>query len=283
MCPVYRPAGALDRQRRALGAADVRYAGDALWWLAGPAAWLDMGRTLALDVSEARVLWAVALGLFSVLMYWRGRFRARVSEIGEKAVKGSCYRFLPTLETVVLTALVAAAWPGLMYYLGWRLNAAADASELCRAVGEALVETSQVFLALELLRNVCCRRGLGESHFGWSPAALRLLRQNIRWFSLPVLTLMLVAVAMAWQENDRWDAALGRMCFVAALVCFALVLHRTIRPGNAVFQAIIAARRGGFWNASATFGIRSACSRRRRWPSWRPWAITTRPGNSPSD
>ena len=43
------------------------------------------------------------------------------------------------------------------------------------------------------------------------PSALKLLRQNIRWFSLPALLLMCVAVTMAWQENDRWDASLGRI------------------------------------------------------------------------
>ena len=141
---------------------------------------------------------------------------------------------------------MAAAWPGLMWYLGWRLTAAADASELCKAVGAGLTETARVFLALELLRHICCHRGLGESHFGWPAAALKLLRQNIRWFSLPVLPLMCVAVAMAWQENDRWDASLGRICFIAALLCFSLALHRVLRPASVVFQAMIAARRGGW-------------------------------------
>ncbi len=113
-------------------------------------------------------------------------------------------------------------------------------------MGAGLTETARVFLALELLRHICCHRGLGESHFGWSAAALKLLRQNIRWFSLPALPLMCVAVAMAWQENDRWDASLGRMCFVAALLCFSLALHRVLRPRSVVFQAMIAARRGGW-------------------------------------
>ncbi len=229
-----------------LGAADVHSIGNALWWLAGPNAWLDIGRTLLADAMRNPAIPALALSLFLLLIYWRLRFRVRIEEIGQQVVRGSCYRFLPTLETLVLTALVAAGWPGLMWYFGWRLTAAADASELCKAVGTGLAETARVFLALELLRHICCHRGLGESHFGWSAPAMRLLRQNIRWFGLPVLPLMCVAVAMAWQENDRWDAALGRMCFVAALLCFSLVLHRILRPTRVVFQAMIASRRGGW-------------------------------------
>ena len=57
---------------------------------------------------------------------------------------------------------------------------------------------------------------------------------------------MCVAVTMAWQENDRWDASLGRVCFIAALLCFSLALHRVLRPRSVVFQAMIAARRGGW-------------------------------------
>ena len=181
-----------------------------------------------------------------LLIYWRLRFRARIQEIGQQAARGSCCRFLPTLEATLLTALVAVAWPGLMWYFGWRLTAAADASELCKALGAGLTETARVFLALELLRHTCGHRGLGESHFGWPASALKLLRQNIRLFILPALGLMCVAVAMAWQENDRWDASLGRMCFIAALLCFSLVLHRVLRPASVVFQAMIAARRGGW-------------------------------------
>jgi len=224
-------------------------------------------------------LTALAIGVFLVLLYWRMRFRARVQEIGEKAARGSCYRFLPTLETTVLTALAAVAWPGLTAYVGWRLMAAGDASDLCRALGTGLSLTARAFLALELLRSTCCPRGLGESHFGWSPSALKLLRQNIRWFSLPVLLLMCVTVTMAWQENDRWDTSLGRMCFIAALLCFALVLHRILRPTSVVFQAMIASRRGGWLERFRYVWYPLCMLTPRRWPFWRRSATTIPLGN----
>ena len=52
-----------------------------------------------------------------------------------------------------------------MWYVGWRLTAAADASDLCKARGHGLTETARVFLALELLRHTCCRRGTGRGAF----------------------------------------------------------------------------------------------------------------------
>ncbi len=232
-----------------LGSADLRRATDAFWWLMGPAAWFDIGRTLSLDSGRdwTRLLFSLPVSAtFLLLFYWRRRFRIRMQQIGEKAARGSCYRFLPTLETTLLTALVAVGWPGLMYYLGWRLTAAAEASDLCRALGEGLIATARVFFALQLLLHTCGRQGLAESHFGWSAAALKLLRHDIRWFSLPALPLMCVAVTMAWQENDHWDTSLGRICFITALLFFALALQRILRPARVVFQAMVAARRGGW-------------------------------------
>jgi potassium efflux system protein len=232
-----------------LSSADLRSATDASWWLLGPGAWLDISRTLALDAVHnlTRLLLSLLAGVgFLLLIYWRRRFRLRIQQCGEKASRKSCYRFLPTLETALLTGLVAVGWPGLMYYLGWRLTAAADASDLCRAVGEGLIETARVFFALQLLMHGCGRQGLAESHFGWSAPALKLLRQNTRWFSLPALPLMCVAIIMAWQENDQWDTSLGRICFIAALLVFALAVQRILRPASTVCQAMVAARRGGW-------------------------------------
>jgi potassium-dependent mechanosensitive channel len=229
-----------------LSVADVASANGALWWLASPAAWLDLGRTLANDAGRNPILSALAFLVFLVLLYWRLRLPYRIQEIGEKAVRASCYRFPPTLETTLLTVLAALVWPGLAWYVGWRLTVVAEASDLCRALGPGLTQTARVFLALELLRQICCPRGLGEAHFGWSASATKVLRHNLRWFALPALLLMCVAVTMAWQENDAWDASLGRTCFIAALLCFSWALHRVLRPGGAVFQAMVAPRSGGW-------------------------------------
>lgn len=230
-----------------LGSGDVRNTVEAAWWLAGPEAWYDLGRTLLADAEKNPALLILAIAVFMALIYGRPRFSARLVEIGEKTSRGSCYLFLPTLEAFVLTVLTAIVWPGVTWYIGFRLTNAADASELCKAWGPGLTETARVFLALNLLFHVCGPRGLAESHFGWQVSALKLIRHNVRWLCMPVmLPLMGVAVAMAWQYNDHWDAALGRICFTTAMFCFAWVLHRVLRPTSVVFQAMTASRRGGW-------------------------------------
>ena len=229
-----------------LSLADIRPGNEALWWLIGPKAWLDIGQTLLNDATSNPATSVLALLGFLLLFVWRIRVPAMIQEIGDKAAKGNCCRFVPTLETAVLTTVAAVAWPALMCYVGWRLTVTAGSPDLCRWLGHGLTETARVFFALELLRRICCHRGLGESHFGWSPAALKVLRANLRWFSTPALLLMGVAVTLAWKERASWDASLGRVSFMAALLCFSLALHRVLRPRGPVFQAMIVARRGGW-------------------------------------
>jgi potassium-dependent mechanosensitive channel len=228
-----------------LSLTDVRSGNEALWWLIGPKAWLDIGHTLLADVTNNLAVTVVAILGFLLLFAWRLRVPAAIQEISEKAQRGNCYRFLPTVEAALLTTVAAVAWPAVMLYVGWRLTVAGS-PDLCQWLGHGLTETARVFFALELLRRICCPRGLGESHFGWAPSALKLLRANLRWFSLPGLLLMCVTVTFAWKEDPRWDASLGRACFIVALFGFSFALHRVLRPGSAVFQAMIVERRAGW-------------------------------------
>ncbi|MEN6405437.1 MAG: mechanosensitive ion channel domain-containing protein [Thermoguttaceae bacterium] len=229
-----------------IGWTDLRNAGDAFWWLAGPAAWLDLSRTLTADASRNKTLTVLAMGLFFALFYLRMRFHARIQEDGQQAARATCCRLWPTLETTLLTFLVSALWPGILYYVAWRLASVPDASDLCRSLSEGVYSIARVYLALELLRCTCGVGGLGEAHFGWPSSATRLIRANIRWFITPALVLMCVAVTMAWQPKPEWDTSLGRIAFIAALLCFSLALYRILRPAGVVFQAMIANRRGGW-------------------------------------
>ncbi len=229
-----------------LRTSDVRCAGDALWWLAEPPSWLAAGRTLIGDVKLNPDLWIVVAGVLAALVYWRRRLRARIAVIGEKAARSNCYRFLPTVEAFLLTLLVAGAWPALLGYVGWRLSAADDAPEVCQAAGAGLIAAAGVYLLLELFRHTCAAKGLAEAHFGWPAAAQKTLRRNVGWLSLPALLLVFVAATMGSQANAHWDRSLGRIAFMAALLCGALFARQVLRPAGGVFQAMVAARRGGW-------------------------------------
>lgn len=215
-------------------------------WLAGPREWLDAGRTLYDDAWKQPILWIATMLVLLVLFFTRRRIRARIVETGEQAARGRCYQFLPTVETVALTVFSAVAWPGIVFWIGWRLIASDTADDFAKAVGAGLVIVSGVFFAQRLLRRMSCAKGLGEAHFGWSTSSLKLLRRNLRWLTLVVLPLTFGAVVMGSQGNVMWDNSLGRICFVAALAAFALFTQRVLRPTGSVFQSLITYRQNGW-------------------------------------
>jgi potassium efflux system protein len=229
-----------------LGAGDVRYAADAVWWLAGPDAWREVGLSLSNDAARSPALPVAALCVFAPLIFSRPRLRHRLRRIGQQAVGSGCCRFQPTLEVLLLTGLIAVVWPALAGYAAWRLSAALDASQWCKAVGAGLAATAGIGLLLQVLRQVCQPEGLGEAHFGWPAASVKVLRQYVAGFSVPILPLVFLAVTMAAQENDRWDGTLGRMSFIAAMLLFSLFLQRILRPSGGVFQAVLQWRGGGW-------------------------------------
>jgi len=229
-----------------LNVADAAASGKAFAWLAGPRDWLDVGRTLADDAWAQPAAWIAAFLVLLTLFFTRRRIRERIVETGEIAARGSCNRFLPTIETVALTVLSSTFWPGIVFWIGWRLSSTDAAGDFSKAIGAGLVIVSGVFFVQRLLWRTCCGKGLGEAHFGWSPSSLKLIRQNLRWLTIAVLPLAFVAVVLGNQGRVDWDNSLGRIGFVGALAAFALFTQRILRTTGGVFQAIITHRQNGW-------------------------------------
>jgi potassium efflux system protein len=157
-----------------------------------------------------------------------------------------CYRMTPTLLAILLTGAIAALWPGLIAYFSWRLDSAAEATELCKAFAAGLAAAARVYLVLELLRAIGRPKGLGEAHLGWPGESLIVLRRNIKWLSAAAVPLVFVVAALHTQDNESWNDSLGRICCVVSLLIFALFVERMLRPSGGVFRDFLAARRGGW-------------------------------------
>jgi len=234
------------RSTPAYGPGELRHAAMALAWLGDPESWSLFARSLLVDCWRNPHLLAIALVLFAPLVYGRGRLRRKITEIGGAAERATCCRFFPTVRVLCLTVLLAIAWPGVLWYLAWRLNVAADASEFSKSVAAALVGTAGAYLGLELLRYLCREDGLAQAHFDWPGSSLRVVRMYARWATLLVLPLIFIALVMDSQGNERWTGALGRLSFAAALVVCSLFAWRALRANGGVYQAVLTARQRGW-------------------------------------
>ncbi len=229
-----------------LGLADLRHAGDALWWLTRPEAWRELAESLAADARHNPAPLLLALAVFAPLIWFRRRLSGKILAIGEQVARANCCHFRPTLHTVLLTLLAAVVVPGLLWYVSWRLAADLDASPWCKSIGSGLAAMAQVYLVLELIRQVCHPKGLGGAHFQWHAAGLSILRAQVKWLLAAAMPLTFLIAAMDAQDNERWRESLGRLSFVVAALLFSLFLMRALRPAGSVFAAVLASRRGGW-------------------------------------
>jgi potassium-dependent mechanosensitive channel len=229
-----------------LSATDVSHAGHVLWKIAGPDAFWEITRAMAVDFLQNPPVYLLAISVFGTLIFCRRRMRNKIQRIGEVAAAANCYRLAPTVEALFFTLLIAAIWPGLLACLAWRMIVPLDASVFCKAVGAGLAATALIFFVLELLRNTCRPKGLGEAHLGWPSHNLQLLRRHLKWLNVVSLPLVFIVSTLHAREIERWNDSLGRLCFIAVMLASAVFLQRILRPDEGVFQQYLMSRRGGW-------------------------------------
>jgi potassium efflux system protein len=228
--------------------ADVRHGADALAWLVQPGSWLSAAGALLDEVFTRPIPALLALLVFGTLFWFRHRLRKRIAELAEEAQRTTCTRFGLTPLALALTLLLVASWPGLLCYLGWQLETIRSGSPFVAAIAQGLMALGCIYLPLEFLRQVARKCGLAEAHFGWSERGCRVLRQQLQYLIGLGLPLVLFAATLAAQANERWNNALGRAAFVAAMLLLTVFLSVVLRPTGGLLQGVMAYRRAGWFD-----------------------------------
>ena len=130
--------------------------------------------------------------------------------------------------------------------MAWRLNASANGSEFARAVAQALLAVSWVYFPLELLRRVCRRHGLADSHFDWSQSAIGVLRANLRWTMFAGLAVVFVTTLLYFSNPEHGSDAVERLFFMLGTIILAIILRRILRPDQGVLREFLAANPGSW-------------------------------------
>lgn len=219
-------------------------AGRALRWLFQPDGWQSVVLLLLVDGGESVVPTLLAIVTLLPLLVFHRRFRHKVRELGELAEKSNCRVFVPTLEALFLTLGLSAFGPVILWFIGWRLSEAPDSGDFVRAVSFGLRWTAGVYLPLEILRQICSRKGLGEAHFGWPHHSVRTVRLQLRWLMLLGLPLTFVAATIQAVENNGWQDSLGRLACMLALLLVAVFLQRVPRANGGIFREAATRDRG---------------------------------------
>lgn len=202
-------------------------------WLTDRPSWQKVVDALKMNLNREPLPYAIMLAALILWLGFRRPLLGRLQLVGNTASDESCRDVLPTLQAVALTILLAAAIPGLLRFLGARLDHCASTSRFVHAVAVGLLRASTFAAPLALLRVVVCRGGLAERHFDWSTFTLLRFRRHLAWF-LPVgiLLIGLIGMVEASADEQRLDA-LGRVAYLAFAACLSFFCHRAFpRPSS---------------------------------------------------
>jgi potassium efflux system protein len=202
---------------------------DAILWAVNPYKWYQVLRSLGMDTIYNSSLNGLVILIFVVLLFFKRRIRLRLVATGDLVEKNEKEPFLPTMQAVVYTALMAIVWPLILWFIGWRLEMT-KSNEFIRAVAQGFHYASLILLTLEIIRQVLLTGGLAEKHFRWDLAALHAIRANLSWLIAVSLPAVFVTYMMESQNNELWKDSLGRLAFMVLLIAFSVCFWRISKP-----------------------------------------------------
>lgn len=211
-----------------------------------PSRWKSVVDKILGDAGNNLLLYGFAIIAFTVLILFRSKFRRELHEAGALARRGNCTSFEPTWHATWATILMAITWPGLMWFLGYRLLLVSGSSEFSRAVGAGLFAIAWGFMPLELLRRICRVGGLADHHFDWADSAIRLFRSTLPGLGLFGLPLVFVTTTLYMSDTEHGLDILERAGFVAAALVLTMFLRRVLRPDTGVLCELLVSHPTGW-------------------------------------
>lgn len=185
------------------------------------------------DMRSARPATYVVVGVFMaallVLLLARRRLVTLLVDTGQLGSKRLVITYDQTFKALVLTVVLAMRWPLVVWFVGWRLSEADAVDPLVVRLGAGLQASFAVLLLLSMLRNICYPEGLGEKHFGWSQAAMKVMRAQLGWFSVAAVPLILIVIAVDHTRDDVINNTLGRTAFIVTMIVVSVALHKIFR------------------------------------------------------
>lgn len=211
----------------------------ALNWFLDRDRWLHVAHVAT--ANEYLPRWAVLSFpiMLIALLAMRKRLRHRLSDIGDKASKGTFDAFMPTLQALGITLVLALPAPAFVWFCGWLLTTSAVMADFPKAVGIGLETVAVLFLAAEFFRHACRPMGLAVAHFGWSMAPLPEIRRRVRWMLLFGLPAVFVVTLTEFQTEEGFKSSLGRLAFIFGLAVLSISLAVLLRPSGRIMTPIL--------------------------------------------
>ncbi|MDA1162478.1 MAG: mechanosensitive ion channel [Planctomycetota bacterium] len=211
-----------------------------------PTAWMTAGIQLLTDAIETLWLYVFVVAAVSTMVLLRPKFRRSLQAAGALSRKGNCTSFDPTWRAAWLTALMSVAWPGLAWFLGYRLSLVSSGADASVAIAQGLTAVAWSYLPMELLRQVCRVGGLADYHFDWPDSTIRIFRNMLPRLTLFGLPFVFLTTTLYSSSSEHGLDLPERGCFVAGTLVLTFFLRRVLRPDTGILCEYLTTNPGGW-------------------------------------
>ncbi|TWU32483.1 mechanosensitive ion channel domain-containing protein [Novipirellula artificiosorum] len=214
-------------------------------WLLSTSKWSEAFAWLVQDAKRHAFLYIMCFALIGLLLFQGRSIRKTIVLVGETAEKANCRSIAPTFRGLWLTSIVSLGWPLACVFLGWRLSLAAEESLFTVAIGQAMRVVGILWLSLDLIRQVCRYKGIGEAHFRWPTQTTAAIRRDVRLCTVLVLPIVFVTASLASSDGIHERGDIQRIAFILGMCVIGFILFRLLRPSG-LLRDYFAARSSGF-------------------------------------
>lgn len=215
-------------------------------WMLQPGKWQETAWILVRDAKQLPWLYLVCVAVIGVLLVRGPHVRSSIIAAGEVAEKANCRSIEPTLRGLWLTGISSLAWPLACVFIGWRLGQSAGDSEFTAAVGQGLSVVGFLCISVNLVWQLCGRKGLGVAHFGWPIHATTVFRREVRLCALVAIPLFFVSSTLASSDGVQERGDMSRIAFIVGMCVVAFSVFRILRPSG-IFREYFTANQSGLF------------------------------------
>lgn len=212
-----------------ISADTFRHAIEGIGWFFSVPNWRNAAEGIVTGLERYPYRVIILLIVLGLLLGKRRKMRQRLAQIAPSVGNVTKDSFKITVNTFVITLLLALPWPLLMAALGWWLTKGSDHSFIV-ALSIGLRRVAVFFLIIQIVRYLFIKNGLAEVHFRWNPTHGKMFRRHMRWLVAALVPLGFTVGVFEWVENDAYVNSLGRLAFIAGLLVTALFFHRMLNP-----------------------------------------------------
>jgi potassium efflux system protein len=201
-----------------------------LQWITSPAEWWLVLQSLARRALQEPVTTLLVLGTAGLLLSRRRWLWDYLERMGERVGDVFSDSFIYTLQTLVVTLLLAAPVSLLIGFAGWLLRTDPAAPPMGVSVGDGLISVASVLFLLRILQVMDVEHGLFARHFGWSERTRSVIIHELRWFIWFVPAPAFLVAAAAAAADPQHHTGLGRLAFLVGSIGVAVFVYRAIHP-----------------------------------------------------